>query len=95
LDIQHFLKPFTVTYGWDELPCCYDLYWLNNIYFLVYALILTHVDTQFSQKVVLVVLRILNMCFLEFCVACVVWSLSKFMACFMVCNLWIGPGFIF
>ena len=40
-----------------------------------------------------VVLRILNTCVLDFCV--VLWSdQSEFMALFMVFNLWLGPGFI-
>ena len=92
--IQH-LKPFTFTSG--EM-CCHALMilidWIINLYFLVYKLTWIHEDSQFSlQNVLVVVLRILNTCVLDFCVVSVVWS---FWVCalFMVFNLWVGPGFI-
>jgi len=46
---------------------------------LVYALTLTHVNSQFSQQVVL---RILNTCVLDFCVHHVWSDHSEFMAFF-------------
>jgi len=39
---------------------------------LVYKLALTHEDSQFSPQMVLVLLRILNICVLDFCVISVV-----------------------
>jgi hypothetical protein len=52
----------------------------------------THEDSKFSLQMVLVVLRILSICVLEFCV---VSDKSDFMDLFMGFNLWNGPGFTF
>jgi hypothetical protein len=43
---------------------------------------------------VLVVLRILNTCVVDFCIMCGVISL-EFVAVFVDFSVWIGPGFIF
>jgi len=45
---------------WDALPCCYDPHLLNNVNVLVYKLMWTHEDSQFSPQLVLVVLRIIK-----------------------------------
>ena len=54
LDIQHFLKPFTVTSG--EM-CCHVVMMhfdrILHVYFLVYKLTWTHEDSQFSPQMVL------------------------------------------
>jgi hypothetical protein len=90
LDMQH-LKPFKITFG--DMHCHAVMIHIDciiNLYFLVYKLTWTHEELQFSPQMVLVVLRILNTCVLEFW-----WSdQSEFMALIMVFNLWIGPGFI-
>jgi len=54
LDIQHFLKPFTVTSG--EMSCHVDMMHFDRIlhvYFLFYKLTWTHEDSQFSPQMVL------------------------------------------
>jgi len=76
LDIQHSLKPFTVTSG--EMHCRAVMIhtdWIIHLYFLAYKLTWTHEeDSQFSPQMVLVVFRVLNTCVLDFCVESVVWS---------------------
>jgi len=77
LDIQHFLKPFTDTSG--EM-CCHAVIihtdWIIHSHFLVYKLTWTHEDSPFSPQMILVVLRILSTCVLDFCVVSVVWSVG-------------------
>jgi hypothetical protein len=96
VDIQHFLKPFTVTSG----EMCYRavmiyIDWIIHLYFLASKLTWTlDENSQYSPKIVLVVLRILKTCVLEFLLF--LWSdQSEFMVLFMVFNLWIRSGFIF
>jgi hypothetical protein len=96
MDIQHFLKPFTITS--DEM--CYRavmiyIDWIIQLYFLAYKLTWTlDENSQYSPKIMLVVLRILNTCVPDLLLF--LWSdQSEFMALFMVFNLWISSGFIF
>ena len=75
LDIQDFLKPFTVT---SSETSCHAVVihadWIVHLYFLVYKLAWTHEeDSQFSAQIVFVVLRIFNACVLNLHVS-VVWS---------------------
>jgi hypothetical protein len=54
LDIQHFLKPFTVTFG--KMHCLAVM--IHDLCFLVYKLTWIHEDSPFSPHVVLMGLRI-------------------------------------
>jgi len=75
LAIQHFVKSFTVTFG--EMRCiAFMIHIIELIHasFLVYKLIWTHEDSQFSPQMVSVMLRILNTRVVDCCVASVVWS---------------------
>ena len=75
---------------WDALPCHYDLHWLNNTFmFLGLQLTWMYEDSQFSPQMVVMVLRILNMCFQDFYVVSVVYSVlsSCFFLWFLICGL--------
>jgi len=90
LDIQCFLKPFTITSG---KMCYHDVMiyidWIIHLYFLAYKLTWTlDENSQYSPKIVLVVLRILNTCVLDFFCCCFCGLISlEFMALFVVFNL--------
>jgi len=76
LDIQHFLKPFTITFG--EMHCHVIVIhtdYIIHLYFLVDTLTCSHKeDSQFFPQMVSVVLRIFNMYVADFWVVSVVWS---------------------
>jgi len=101
---QHIISPIDCTgytrllktlhdhFWWDVLPCHYDPCWPNTTFiFLVYKLTWTHEeDAQFSPQMVLVVLRIWNVCVLDLCVVSVVWSVrvhGSFMAWLVESNI--------
>jgi hypothetical protein len=69
------LTTFHSHFWCDALPCHYDPCWLNNtLYILVYKITWTREESQFSPRMVVVVLRILNTCVLGFCDVFVFWS---------------------
>jgi len=88
LDIQHFLKPFTVTCG--EM-CCHPIMihtdWKALLNLLVYQLTWTHeADPQFSAQTIL---KISNTCVLHFlCCVCGLISLSSWLFLwFLICGM--------
>jgi len=60
------LKALHNHFWWDVFPCQYDPQWQKTFDFLVHELTWTHDVSQFSPQMVLVVLRIWNMCVLIF-----------------------------
>jgi hypothetical protein len=74
LHIQHFLRPFTVNSGeMCSHAVMIHIDYIIHLYFLVYKFTRTHKHSQFSPQMVLVVLRILNTCVLDFLIVSVVW----------------------
>jgi hypothetical protein len=81
LDIQHFFKSFTVTFG--EMYCVSVMIHNDQIlclYFLVYKLTWTCEESQFSPQN-------LNICVLDFHVVSVVWSVWAWLFLwFLICG---------
>jgi hypothetical protein len=58
------------------LLCYHNPHWQKiHLYFSVYKLTWNHEDPQYYPQMVSVVLRIVNTCVLNFCVASAIWSL--------------------
>jgi hypothetical protein len=95
LDIQRFLKPFTITSG----EMCYHavmiyIHWIIHLCILAYKLTWTlDENSQYSPKIVLVVLRILNTCVLDFCF-CGLISLSSWLFLWFLIYGWVQVLFL-
>ena len=94
LDVQHFWKPFTVTS--DEIAaCCDGPHWLNTTFiFLVHKLTWTMKIHSFLHRWCYWCKEFKYTCAGVLCHICGLVSLSSWLF-FMVCNVLIGPGFIF
>ena len=91
LDIQHFLKPFTVTSG--EMHCHSLMIYTDQQYIVIsWSINLSPLRFTISSTDGFSGVKIFNTCVLDFCI---MYDQSQFMAVFTVFNLWISPGFIF
>jgi len=92
LDIQHFLKLFTFTSGekcCHAIMICIDCCVNSTYIFLVVVTYLNPMKIQNFLHTLLVVLRILNTCVLDFYVVSVVWSVLSSWHFLMILYLWI------